>query len=51
LENPIKDMKIPATLSDKSQSPDSIVIINPDFKGKLPDIPDHWKNKKEVRET
>jgi hypothetical protein len=44
LENPVIRMKVPATLSDKSQSLDAIVIINPDFKGKLPDIPDHWKN-------
>jgi hypothetical protein len=45
LENPIIHMQVPATLSDKSQSPDSIVIINPDFKGSPPDIPNHWKNK------
>lgn len=45
LENPIIDMKVPATLSDKSQSPDTIVIINSDFKGDLPNLPNHWKNK------
>jgi hypothetical protein len=45
LENPIIDMEVPATLSDKSQSPDAIVIINPDFKGDLPNLPNHWKNK------
>jgi hypothetical protein len=45
LENPIIRMKVPATLSDKSQSLDTIVIMNPDFKGSLPDIPNHWRNK------
>jgi len=44
LENPIIRMKAPATLSDKSQSLDAIVIINPDFKGQPPDLPNHWKN-------
>jgi hypothetical protein len=46
LENQIIRMKVPATLSDKSQSPDRICIINPDFKGQPPDLPNHWKNRK-----
>ena len=45
LENPIIRMEAPATLSDKSQSPDKIVIWNPDFRGSLPEIPNHWKNR------
>ena len=45
LENPIIRMKVPSTLSDKSQSRDTIVIMNPDFKGSRPDIPNHWRNK------
>lgn len=44
LENPISGTKVPATLSDKSQSLDVIVIINPHFKGNSPNLPDHWKN-------
>ena len=46
LENPIIRMKVPETLSDKSQTQDSIVIGNPDFKGSYPRLPDHWKNRK-----
>lgn len=42
LENSIEHMKAPDCLRDLTQSHDSICIINPDYRGKKPDIPSHW---------
>jgi hypothetical protein len=44
LENPISDMPAPVNLVDKTLSPDSIVIINSDYRGKKPDVPRDWRN-------
>lgn len=44
LENPITHMNAPESLRDLSLSPDRICIINPDFIGQQPTIPDHWEN-------
>ncbi|HUT69512.1 MAG TPA: hypothetical protein VMW89_02445 [Desulfatiglandales bacterium] len=47
LENAIAYMRVPTTLKDRTQSPDSICIINPDFVGEHPNIPIHWQNRNE----
>ena len=44
LENSISDMPVPEILRDLTLSPDSICIINPDFRGQTPNIPNHWQN-------
>lgn len=44
LENSITHMNVPAILKDTSQSPDRICIMNPDFIGQFPDLPNHWRN-------
>jgi len=44
LENAILDLPAPEDLIDKSLTPDSICIINPDYKGEKPTIPQSWKN-------
>jgi len=44
LENSISDLPAPNDLRDLSLSPDSICIINPNFKGKKPTIPKSWRN-------
>ena len=44
LENSIAHMNVPASLRDVSLTPDSICIINPDFRGQRPTIPNHWRN-------
>ncbi|MBW2341354.1 MAG: hypothetical protein JRF50_13605 [Deltaproteobacteria bacterium] len=43
LENSITHMSAPATLRDLSLSPDTICIVNPNFRGQKPTIPYHWK--------
>ena len=45
LENSIARMNVPPSLRDVSLTPDSICIINPDFEGNKPTIPNHWRNK------
>ena len=44
LENPITHMEAPEQLRDITLSPDAICIVNPDFIGQEPLIPQHWKN-------
>ncbi|MCK5347704.1 MAG: hypothetical protein KAR20_30055, partial [Candidatus Heimdallarchaeota archaeon] len=44
LENSITHMNAPRSLEDLSLSPDTICIINPDYRGQIPNIPNHWKN-------
>ena len=44
LENSIAHMNVPVSLRDLSLTPDKICIINPDFKGQKPTIPNHWRN-------
>lgn len=44
LENSIVHMNVPASLRDRSLSPDTICIVNPDFIGQKPTIPNHWRN-------
>lgn len=44
LENSIGHMNAPERLRDLTLSPDAICIMNPDFIGHKPDIPQHWKN-------
>lgn len=44
LENALLGLPVPENLADKSLSPDFICIINPDYKGKRPAIPESWKN-------
>ena len=43
LENCISDMSVPVDLQDKTLTPDSIVIINPNYEGEAPAIPKHWE--------
>ncbi len=43
LENPIADMDAPMDLRDVILSPDSICIVNPDYIGQTPVIPQHWR--------
>ena len=45
LENPIVHMSVPVSLRDVSLSPDRICIMNPDFRGEKPTLPDHWRNR------
>lgn len=45
LENTISDLPAPKELIDKTFSPDSICIINPDYKGEEPIIPLSWRNR------
>ena len=42
LENAITGMNLPEKLKDTTMSHDSICIINPDFIGQKPNIPEHW---------
>lgn len=44
LENTISDMPAPENLRDWTLSPDSIVIINPEYRGQKPTIPRSWEN-------
>jgi hypothetical protein len=44
LENAIPDLPAPENLIDKTLTPDSICIINPDYKGEKPTIPLRWRN-------
>jgi len=44
LENPIGYMSAPESLRDLTLSPDAICIVNPDFTGQKPNIPQHWRN-------
>lgn len=44
LENSIAHMNAPESLRDMTLSPDSICILNPDYIGQQPNIPQHWKN-------
>lgn len=44
LENPIPDMIAPSEIKDFTSSEDRIVLMNPDFLGKEPTIPQHWRN-------
>ena len=44
LENAIPDMPAPDDLRDLTLSPDSICIVNPDFKGQKPTLPPSWRN-------
>jgi hypothetical protein len=44
LENPINHMSAPESLRDLTLSPDAICIVNPDFTGHKPNIPQHWRN-------
>lgn len=44
LENAITHMSIPASIRDFTMSPDSIVIVNPEYAGQIPNIPEHWRN-------
>jgi hypothetical protein len=44
LENSISHMNAPDRLRDMTLSPDAICIVNPDFIGQQPDIPQHWRN-------
>jgi len=43
LENSIAHMKAPESLRDMTLSPDSICILNPDYIGQEPNIPQHWR--------
>ena len=45
LENPIFDMPAPKDQRDMTLSQDSICIINPYYKGKVPIIPKDWTNR------
>ena len=45
LENPISDMPAPKDQRDMTLSPDSICLINPNYKGKVPTIPEDWTNR------
>ncbi|MCJ7716440.1 MAG: hypothetical protein MUO54_07970 [Anaerolineales bacterium] len=47
LENPIYGMSVPKFLHDKTLSPDSICIINPQYNGQKPAIPQSWENSPE----
>ena len=42
LENSIAHMNEPKSLRDMTLSLDSICIVNPDYIGQKPDIPQHW---------
>ena len=42
LENPIEHMNAPENFKDLTLSPDVICIMNPNFIGKKPNIPQHW---------
>ena len=44
LENHISDMSAPKDQRDMTLSPDSICIINPNYKGQIPNIPEDWSN-------
>lgn len=44
LENTISDLSVPEDLRDISLSPDSICLINPNYNGKEPAIPQSWRN-------
>ena len=44
LENPISDMSAPKDQRDMTLLTDSICIYNPNYKGKIPNIPEDWKN-------
>ena len=44
LENPISDMSAPKDQRDMTLSPDSICIINPNYKGQIPNLPEDWSN-------
>jgi hypothetical protein len=44
LENAISDMSAPEDLQDRTLSPDSICVINPNYKGQKPAIPRSWSN-------
>lgn len=44
LENPISGMSVPKSLQDNTFSLDQICIINPQFKGQKPAIPQSWEN-------
>lgn len=44
LENPISGMSAPVSLQDNTLSLDSIVIINPHFRGQKPIFPQSWTN-------
>jgi hypothetical protein len=44
LENAISDLPAPEKIIDLTLSPDSICIINPDYKGQEPTIPQSWRN-------
>ena len=44
LENSIDHMNAPKSLRDLTLSPDAICIVNPDFIGQKPNIPQHWRN-------
>ncbi len=44
LENSIGHMNAPESLRDMTLSPDVISIVNPDFIGQKPNIPQHWRN-------
>ncbi len=46
LENSIADIPAPAMLRDLTLSPDSICIINPNYKGEQPLLPKHWINER-----
>lgn len=47
LENQISNMSSPKDQRDTSLSPDFICIINPDYKGQIPNIPEHRRNREE----
>jgi len=44
LENPISDISAPKDQRDMTLSPDSICIINPNYKGQIPNLPEDWSN-------
>ncbi len=44
LKNPIAHINAPDILKDVTLSHDSICILNPDFEGREPEIPHHWRN-------
>lgn len=44
LENSVGHMSAPRSLRDLTLSPDAICIVNPDFIGQKPNIPQHWRN-------
>jgi hypothetical protein len=46
LENAISKILAPKNLRDLTLSPDSICIINPNYKGRKPTIPLSWRNNK-----